>query len=250
MRRSGPPVADGVGTALVPAVVRPPRRTACPGRQPIDLGHPARQLGHRGRPVARVTPSSSAASNGSSPARSPLIRLISQSVGANSLARGSSVIRRCPRTARSTMVARDVDRVDPLVGHRADVTRPDVADDPELALPRSGRHELADPGHRATGGARRRRPDDAAGTGRCRRAPAVRGPAPAAAAGRERPADRPEVVDLLVAGHRARREADVDLDDLALAARTVAEGRDLAAAPSRPAGTCTASWCWGCRRCT
>ena len=36
----------------------------------------------------------------------------------------------------------DVDRVDPLVRHRSDMTGTDVLDHPELALSRPGRHEL------------------------------------------------------------------------------------------------------------
>ena len=39
----------------------------------------------------------------------------------------------------------DVDRVDPLVGHRAHVAGPDLPDHPELALPGAGRYELTDP---------------------------------------------------------------------------------------------------------
>ena len=56
----------------------------------------------------------------------------------------------------------DVDRVDPLVGHRADVAGADVVDDPELGLPGAGRHELAGPGDLAAGAGRRRRRADAA----------------------------------------------------------------------------------------
>ena len=82
----------------------------------------------------------------------------------------------------------DVDRVDPLVGHRAHVTGPDLPDHPELALPGAGRHELSDPADLAVRARRPSRPDGAAGTGRCLPAPADPGPGRAAAAGPRTPA--------------------------------------------------------------
>ncbi len=120
---------------------------------------------------AAVMPSSSSFSKGSRPSSDVLCRLSSHSVGANSLARVNSVMRRWPRTARSTSVARDVDRVDPLVGDGADVTRPDLTDHPELALAGPRGHELGDSRDRSVRGRIGARPADAGRTGRCRRAP-------------------------------------------------------------------------------
>jgi hypothetical protein len=37
----------------------------------------------------------------------------------------------------------DIDRIDTLVGHRADVAGPHIADHPEFGLPSSGRNEFA-----------------------------------------------------------------------------------------------------------
>ena len=182
-----------------------------------DLRHPARQLRDRGRPVGRQAvqqrdlerqqPGAVAAD----PADLPFGRR--ELAGPRQL--GDPQM---PADGEVDDGRGDVDRVDPLVGHRADVTGPDVADDPELALPRSGRHELRHPGDRRHRWRRPRRPDGAAGTARCRPSTSRASASPSGSGAAENA--RPMVqtyVDLLGAGHRAGREADVDLDDLALA---------------------------------
>ena len=168
---------------------RPPRRRARPGRR--------RSTRRPGRRPRRPGP---ARRSGAMPSSSALLERTQALAAADPGQRPVGPARtRSPRQLGDQQVPADgqvdqgggdVDRVDPLVGHRADVAGPDVADHPELGLPRPGRHELADPGDLAVVARRRPRRGGAAAAGRSRRAPAGRARAPAAA-GRPRRRGRP-----------------------------------------------------------
>ena len=118
----------------------------------------------------------------------------------------------------------DVDGIDPLVGHRADVARSHVAEHPELALARAHRHELGGPGDLGTGARVDAGPSVQGEQGRSSQDEQPQSQGERQRTGGERPGQGPDLLDLLVAGQGAGREADLDLDELARTARTVPEG--------------------------
>src|SRR5688572_17602167 len=123
----------------------------------------------------------------------------------------------------------DVDRIDTLVGHSADVTRPHIADHPEFRLPSSGRYEFARLADLTVW----------ASVGPCAPMKSVeRYAAERQQAQRQGQRQRgcgegstkgPPVVDYLIRRNASRGKSDVDCDYLTLTARTIPEGGDLGA---------------------
>ena len=156
-----------------------------------------------------------------------LCRLNSHSVGANSLARVNSVMRRWPRTARSTSVAlmsigstRSSATVPTWPGRISPITRNSFSPGP-------GGHELGNSRDRSVRGRVGARPPMQGEQGDAAENEQAQGQSERQRSSRERPRHRPAELDVLGAGHRPRREPDLDLDDLTLAAGSVPEGGDL-----------------------
>ena len=173
-------------------------------------------------------PSSSCCSNGRKSVRYPLDTL-DLPVGSGKLAFPRQLVdHQMAAYGKIDQGRGDVDRIDPLVGHRADMARPDIVDHPEFRLPGTGRHEFAhladlavglhvDPsppmnGRNSAIPPRTSRPKArASGSGLAEKA---------------RPSG-PLVVDHLVRRDATRGKPDVDRHYLALATRSVAKGRNL-----------------------
>src|SRR5215217_3606163 len=135
----------------------------------------------------------------------------------------------------------DVDRIDTLVGHRADVAGPHIADHPEFGLLSSGRNEFASLADLTVWAP----VDPSPPMEYIERYAAQRQQAQRQGqrqrASRKGSTKSPLVIDHLIRRNASRGKSDVDCDYLALTARTIPEGRNL--------GACSAGSRKGARNC-
>ena len=123
----------------------------------------------------------------------------------------------------------DVDRIDTLVGHSADVTRPHIADHPEFGLPSSGRHEFASRADLTVWA-----PVGPSPPMKSVQRYAAEGQQAQRQGQRQRACGEgstkgPSIVDHLIRCNASRGKSDVDCDYLTLTARTIPEGGNLGA---------------------